>query len=123
MMLKRLFLIVAMLPSAALADEVWQVTLEEWSQPRAGEAMTHLPALREALHALLEVESGELLLRYPGGDRGVLWAHELRAWLIALGLESQRIAMQPGSVAADTIELNLIANSGSVPIDKPKEKM
>ena len=37
----------------------------------------------------------------------MLWAEELRSWLVALGVDSSRIEMQPGTASPDAIELSL----------------
>ena len=49
-----------------------------------------------------------LLIRYPGGEDGLLWAHELRSWLVALGIPLQDQELVAGSHQGDRIELELI---------------
>lgn len=49
-----------------------------------------------------------ILIAYPGGEDGVIWAGELRAWLIALGVASSHIELQPGTRREDIIELTVI---------------
>lgn len=93
---------------SAVAD--WSLTREQWSPPRSGEMVSRLSAIRQPLQVIAQEPSQRLLVRYPGGDSGVLWAHELRAWLIALGLESARIELQSGASRADTIDLSLLDN-------------
>lgn len=51
-----------------------------------------------------------LKIKYPGGDEGTLWVNELRSWLIALGLSSERIELIPGSAISTTIELEVVTN-------------
>ncbi len=46
-----------------------------------------------------------ILIRHPRGEEGVLWAEELRGWLVALGIPSQDIALGPASSRVDAIEL------------------
>jgi len=79
------------------------VTDAEWAQPRTGAMVSHLPALAAAMRQLQNGQHLQLL--YPGGDAGSLWAHELQAWLVALGLSSRRIELLPGSSREDAIEV------------------
>jgi len=91
----------------ALADGLWQLSALEWAQPRHGEWLVRQPALAGAVAALQQQPGARLLIRYPGGDEGVLWAEELQAWLVALGIGSNRIERIPGSGAADRIQLEV----------------
>lgn len=88
------------------ADEPWFVTAAEWAQPRTGTVLMQHAALSQAMAALHDGQTLQLL--YPGGDEGSLWARELQAWLVALGLSSQRMELLPGSRREDAIELRVI---------------
>lgn len=92
----------------AAADSVHVLTAQQWAVPRSGKAIVELPPVREAMQAMRETEGSRLIIRYPGGDEGTLWARELHAWLVALGLGSQHIEIQPGSRQADTIEMQVV---------------
>ena len=106
-MLTRLFLLLVIaLPLHA--ETAWTVTSAEWAQPRHGEWLVAHPALSAALNTLQQSPHSVLRLRYPGGDEGVLWAEELQAWLVALGLESERIEKLPGSGGEAAIQLEVI---------------
>lgn len=91
---------------AVASDEPLFVTAAEWAQPRTGAALMQHPALARAMRELQPGQSLQLL--YPGGDEGSLWARELQAWLVALGLSSQRIELLPGSPREDAIELRVV---------------
>lgn len=104
------FLFLLLGSTAVLADERWQITALDWAQPRHGEWLVSHPGLSGAIAAFQEQPGSRLLIRYPGGDEGVLWAEELQAWLIALGVASSRIERIPGSGAADRIQLEVSAD-------------
>ncbi len=89
------------------ADVPLHVTASEWAQPRSGEALLRHPALLQAVRQLQANDKAVLEIRYPGGDSGSLWARELQAWLVALGVESSRIRLQPGSDAPDQLQLRI----------------
>ena len=46
-------------------------------------------------------------IRYPGGESGMLWAEELRDWLVSLGIPLNRIQTLSGSAVADRLLINL----------------
>jgi len=85
---------------------------EQWAVPRGGEVILGMAPISKAMRQLDQQRGSSLLIRYPGGDEGSLWANELRAWLVALGLSSRRIELVPGSHSAQTIELEV-----RVPLD------
>lgn len=94
---------------AVAADGPWVIDAEFWAAPRSGRTVVAEPALRAAVDALLQREPGSrLLIRYPGGETGQLWAQELSAWLIALGIPSTQIETQPGGVADDRLLLSVV---------------
>lgn len=93
---------------AVHADEAsLHITALEWAQPRSGEALLHHPALAQVVQQLQGNAAAVVEIRYPGGDSGSLWARELQAWLVALGVESARIRRVPGSSAADQLQLRI----------------
>ena len=103
----RLFLLLVIaLP--VYAETAWTLSAAEWARPRHGEWLVAHPALSAALNKLQQSPQSVLHIRYPGGDEGVLWAEELQAWLVALGLESERIEKLPGSGGEAAIQLEVI---------------
>lgn len=88
--------------------ETLQLHREQWSGPRSGERILSIPVLRQVMAGLSQNPQSSLLIRYPGGEDGIIWVSELEAWLVALGLESSRIETRPGSPSADIIELEII---------------
>ncbi len=90
------------------AQEPWQLTRAQWSGPRDGERLLTMPVLRQVMATLAQHPDARLLIRYPGGEDGIIWVAELRAWLVALGLPSARIETRPGSPSPDVIELEIL---------------
>ena len=102
------------------AESVEIITADQWARPRSGNSLVQMPALKRTVRDYLgqvgdqnDGRSGSrntrggqrILIRHPRGEEGVLWAEELRAWLIALGIPSNDIAMSPESTRVDAIEL------------------
>jgi hypothetical protein len=109
-MISRLLLLL-LVSSPLCAETVWTLDAADWARPRHGDWLASHPPLVAAIEKLQQSPQSVLQLRYPGGDEGALWVGELQAWLVALGLESERIETLPGSSAGDAIQLEVIAVS------------
>lgn len=104
----RIFALLLMLTPAVQAfGETWEITASEWARPRHGDWLVSQPALTAAIEQFQHTPNARLEIRYPGGDEGVLWAEELQAWLVALGVASDRIERVPGSGAADRVQIQV----------------
>ena len=80
-----------------------RIALYEWPQVATADAVLQIPQLRQAVLRLFDSASSTLIIRYPGGDAGNNWGESLRAILISLGIESERILLQPGTGIEDTL--------------------
>jgi hypothetical protein len=85
----------------------WSLSADEWARPRDGQTVAGMPPLPQVMASWSESEGQRLIIRYPGGEEGLLWAHELRSWLVALGVPLQDQELVAGSHQADRIELEL----------------
>lgn len=102
-----LTLLLACLTTANAAEER-RLSHSEWSVPRDAGTVLTMSALRESVQALLDEDHRHLLIRYPGGEEGTLWAEEVRAWLIALSIDAERIELAPGASDNETLELQIL---------------
>ncbi len=82
------------------------VTAEQWASN--SEAIVSMPPLVAAMQDVMNRPASRIVLRYPRGEEGVAWAQELRDWLVALGMSSDRIEMVQ-SGAGGAIELAVLA--------------
>jgi hypothetical protein len=107
--MKIALMVISMLASAgSWAADQWYVSSADWAQPRNGDALVRHPGLGAAVDRLMNSPGSSLELHYAGGDDGLLWASELRGWLIALGVGSPRIELVPGGGRGDRIELRVV---------------
>jgi hypothetical protein len=67
-----------------------------------------MPSLQNAMQEFQSGKDSKLLIKYPGGDEGTLWAYDLRGWLISMGVASQHIELIPGSGKTDQLEISVI---------------
>jgi len=89
----------------AVRAEQAELPLAQWPTPPSGESVASLESVKRIVMAFDQEESERIVIRYPGGDAGTAWAEELRDWLVALGISSSRVLLQPGSGKAETIVL------------------
>ncbi len=91
------------------SDTVFRLLADDWSRPRNGHAVTRLPGLSEAMQDYMRNPHRLVRIRHPEGEDGLLWAEELRAWLVAFGIESTRVDLLPGMGLAGVVEITLIS--------------
>ena len=71
------------------------LSADVWASPRSGLSVRNMVGVAEAVKRLNSTDSAQLQVHFPQGENGSLWADELRAWLVSLGLESSRIQLYP----------------------------
>ncbi len=116
-MIRGLSLLIMLISIAVCsAESVQVITAEDWARPRSGESLVRMPALKRTVRDYLNQKGNQkgslndqreqrISIRHPRGEEGVLWAEELRGWLVALGIPSADIALNPESSRIDAIEL------------------
>ncbi len=70
------------------------ITADQWARPRDGDAMRRLPGLDRLVGDFDRQPDGRILIRHGSGDAAILWAEELRSWLVALGIPSARVSLE-----------------------------
>jgi hypothetical protein len=104
-------LIILVFSPVSSAESVQVITADDWARPRSGESLVQMPALQRTVRDFLsqsDERGRRILIRHPRGEEGVLWAEELRSWLVALGIPSAAIAVTPASTRIDSIELAVL---------------
>ncbi|HED12367.1 MAG TPA: hypothetical protein ENI62_01685 [Gammaproteobacteria bacterium] len=92
-------------PSAILAATT--LSHQEWPRTRSGRIVMAIPAIRSIQEQFEKTPGSQIVIRYPGGDLGNAWAFDVRNWLVALGITSTNIVLEPGSGSADTLVLDV----------------
>ena len=85
--------------------ETGVITSTEWSRPRSGSQIVSFEVLRGVVSQLEQRQESTVTIHYAGGDEGLLWAEELRGWLVALGVTGDRVILVPGLAQHDRIVL------------------
>jgi len=104
------FFITNVFATQVFAAEIQLLQANEWSVPKQAAIILAMPAIQKSMEKMQNNVNSTLNIKYPGGDEGTLWVNELRSWLIALGLSTNRIELVPGSAISTTIELEVISN-------------
>lgn len=93
--------------STAMADSkaTFEISAEQWARPRNGERVVAHESLQMLVRHLDQRAAAVVTITYAGGDEGQLWAEELRGWLVALGIPSDRIKLRTGLQYRDRLML------------------
>lgn len=95
--------------SAQADDRRFGVAQADWSRYVEARAVIELDAVRGVLERFEERPGARVVVRHPGGSFGVRWADELRRWLVAFGVPSRYVVLEPGSGAPDVLYLAVSA--------------
>ncbi len=104
-LLRSMLIAVIFFVTPGFAQDIFeaQISQYDWPNRSSADSMLFIPQLKRAVNYLLDSQDSTLIVRYPGGDAGNEWALELQNNLISLGIESDRIALQPGSGIEETL--------------------
>jgi len=80
---------------AAAAAETYAIPPDLWDRPRSARAVLDHPAVQQAVRAYLAQAGRKLVIHHPAGQEPLLYAEELRSWLIALAVNGEDIALRP----------------------------
>lgn len=86
-------LFLTLLSSGLAYAERTLLPAELWDQPRSAALVMAQPVLQHGVTELLTHPAARLLIHHGNSDESVSQAEELRAWLIALAVDSKRIEL------------------------------
>ncbi|NOY67594.1 MAG: hypothetical protein GXP13_09350 [Gammaproteobacteria bacterium] len=89
------------------AGSVWTISAEEWARPRSGYGLSQMKSLQDSINGMNDNAGSKLIIKYPGGEEGLLWVSELKDWLVSLGVPSRKIKMRAGQPSHEIITLML----------------
>src|SRR5215831_9383645 len=69
------------------------VAPEFWDRPRTARAVLELAAVRQAVDAQMALPTSQLVIHHGYGAEPLMQAEELRAWLMALAVDGERIRL------------------------------
>jgi hypothetical protein len=107
--MRGLLVVSLLLLPVSLRAESFSIDDEIWSRPRSGEVWLRHPAVAQVLAAFERAPSSRIVLTHMASDDGLLWAEELRSWLVALGVPSSRTEVVAASAQTVGVQLEVKA--------------
>lgn len=77
-----------------------EVAPELWDRPRSAQAVMAQPAVRQAVAAYQASSAARIVIIHGSRQEAQLQAEELRAWLVALAVDSTRLQLRADPMAA-----------------------
>ncbi len=71
-----------------------QLAPELWDRPRSAQAVMAQPAVRDAIAAYQRKGAARIVIIHGTRQEAQLQAEELRAWLVALAVDSARVQLR-----------------------------
>ncbi len=88
-------------------SQQWLLRADTWAKPRNGLVVTQMPPLPDVVASWSEDTNQRLIIHYPGGESGQLWAYELRSWMVSLGVPLKNLELVAGGEEAGEIVFEL----------------
>jgi len=102
--------LLAFVMAAAAAEasaQSFAVPAELWDRPRSAAAVMGVPSIRQAVGAWLAQPAARLVVHHGPGQESQLQAEEIRTWLIALALESERLTLRGDLRGSEPLQLEI----------------
>lgn len=87
--------------SASIGAQTWEIGPDFWLTPRRADYVLQSPELRAGMSAYLRAPQSKLRVHHQKRDEATAQAEELRGWLIALGIEADRIELLDDNTQAN----------------------
>lgn len=94
--------------SAPAHAQSFSVPQELWDRPRSAAAVMERPPIGQAVAAWLAAPRARMVVHHGASQESLLQAEELRAWLIALAIEAERMSLRNDLGASEPLRLEII---------------
>jgi hypothetical protein len=78
----------------SVAAQSTVVTGDDWARPRTARSIAQFPALQALVKSFDRIPSARIVVRHAKTEEATLWAEELRAWLVSLGIPSAHVRLE-----------------------------
>jgi hypothetical protein len=96
------------LHATAASGQSFAIPAELWDRPRSAAAVMALAPVRQAVAAWLAQPAARLIVHHGPGQESQLQAEEIRAWLAALALESERLTLRGDIKGTGPLQLEVL---------------
>lgn len=90
------------------AAQSYTIPPELWDRPRSADGILAQSAVRDAVRGYLQQPGRRLVIHHPAGPEPLLYAEELRSWLIALAVVGEDISLRPDRNRNEPLTLELM---------------
>ena len=101
-------IIVSVLGLLTVTGEPLTISAADWPVPHRADALLQHAPLAALVRNLGADERRSLRIRYAGGEDGAQLADDLRAALVALGIASDRLRLEPAAAGYGKLILELV---------------
>lgn len=105
--MRSFFFVLLFFSCSVVSGEPLVLTSADWARPRSGEMLMQQPVLEQVRQAFEREPGGVIVIGHATNEAGQLWAEELRAWLVALGVSSARIRLAARPEMEDVLTLDV----------------
>ena len=93
---------------SVLAGDTVPLPASLWDRPRSGDIVLGLPEVRQAVNACLTQPGARLIIHHTTGQEPQLQAEELRAWLVALAISAEQVALRNDLNPGDPLKIEVV---------------
>ena len=102
-------IIVTVLGLLTVTGEPVTISAADWPAPHRADTLLPHPPLAALVRSLGAHERQVLRIRHAGGEDGARLADDLRAALVALGIASERLRLEPAAAGVGELVLEIVA--------------
>jgi len=94
--------------SVAADTKTVTVPVELWDRPRSGRIVIRLPAVQQTVASLMADPASRLVIRHASGSEPAVQAEEIRAWLVAHGVDPDRLDLRADLAPRQPVQLEIL---------------
>lgn len=98
----------ALCAAVVAAADSYTVPPDLWDRPRSAQIVLAQPAIQQAVRAYLDRAGSRIVIRHAAGQEPLLYAEELRSWLIALAVNGEDIVLRADRGRGEPLTLELM---------------
>jgi len=91
------------------------IDAQAWPAPQQTEVLLGRPEVTGFLRRVTARDYHHLVVRHAGGDAGRIMAEQLRDTLVAVGIPSDRIRLEPAAAAPGELVLEIVIPERVIP--------
>jgi hypothetical protein len=99
----------------AAAGESLTLTAVDWPAPHTTQSLMQRPSMAALVEVLTGRDDRRLVIRHAGGEAGARFGAALRDALVALGVPSRRLRLDPAAAGPGQLILEIVTPNRASP--------